>query len=453
MLRRQPLVLFILLTVLSVGPSVTSASAQDTDITVEKIFYPAGISPGGVSMLEIAVASPVARTDLAMTDLYPAGLVNAASPAPSSSCGGVVTASVGGSSFTFSGGSPEASTYCYVRVFVTAASGGSLTNVIPAGAVTASGGAANSAAASATLHVSSVQPPDVSMTFADTPILSNGTSTLRITFTNWSTTAISGLAFTNTYPSGMTNASVPAVANSCGGTLVASPGGGTIALSNGGIGARPQGTSYPLPARCTVAVTVTASTPGQYTNVLPAGSVTTTTTPPNSLPISATLTVTGPPAVGVAKTFSSTEIAVSGITTLRIVLTNPREGSMAGLSFTDTFPAGLEVADPTLVSNGCGGVFLASAGGGMVSLTGGSLAAFSTCLITVPVTATTTGTKTNIIPVGAVTASNAEPNTEAASATLTVRAAAAAPIPAFSWFALLALALAVSSSAAWILRR
>ena len=69
-----------------------------------------------------------------------------------------------------------------------------------------------------------------------------------------------------------------------------------------------------------------------------------------------------------------------------------------GVTFTDTLPAGLIVASPSLLSNnGCGG--MASASGGTVMLTGGALAVNGTCTVTVNVTGTTTGDKTNSVTV------------------------------------------------------
>jgi hypothetical protein len=52
----------------------------------------------------------------------------------------------------------------------------------------------------------------------------------------------------------------------------------------------------------------------------------------------------------------------------------------------DNFPAGLQVASVPDVTNTCGGTPTANAGGSRVSLSGGTVAALSSCSITVVVT-------------------------------------------------------------------
>src|SRR5205823_10112654 len=93
---------------------------------------------------------------------------------------------------------------------------------------------ANSAPASATLTVNPL-PPTVGKAFSPTSIQASGTSRLTITLTNASATAITGAAFTDTYPTNLVNTATPNAANTCGGTLTANAGAGSIALSGGTI--------------------------------------------------------------------------------------------------------------------------------------------------------------------------------------------------------------------------
>ncbi|MBI3432133.1 MAG: hypothetical protein HY018_07990 [Hydrogenophilales bacterium] len=124
-------------------------------IAVGTSFSPAVIAAGGTSTLTIAITNnppPGGTGSIAFTDSYPANLVNAATPASSSSCGGTVTAAAGGTSLSFSGGSLNGNKVCTVSVAVTSSVAGSYLN--STGTVTTTG-AGNGTAATATLTVGS----------------------------------------------------------------------------------------------------------------------------------------------------------------------------------------------------------------------------------------------------------------------------------------------------------
>jgi hypothetical protein len=91
---------------------------------------------------------------------------------------------------------------------------------------------------------------------------------------------------------------------------------------------------------------------------------------------------------------------------LTLTITNPAANSVAltGVAFTDTFPAGLIVSTPNALNNTCGGAVTATAGSGAASLTGGTVAANSSCTISVNVTSATHGTFNNTT--GAVSSTN-----------------------------------------------
>ncbi|MFL6247504.1 MAG: hypothetical protein ACJ74H_15870 [Thermoanaerobaculia bacterium] len=103
-------------------------------------------------------------------------------------------------------------------------------------------------------------------------------STLTITIHNPNNSPETGLTFTDTYPSGMTNTQ-PAASN-CGGTVNGAVGAGFVHLTGGTLAAG---------ATCTVTAFVTVSEAGSYVNTLPAGTVTTPGTQ-NLAPATATLT-------------------------------------------------------------------------------------------------------------------------------------------------------------------
>ncbi len=128
--------------------------------TLGKGFIPASISAGGVATLTITLSNPnagVATLTAPLTDILPTGVVIATTPNASTTCGGVVTATAGGSTVTLTGGSIPAGSgstpgTCTVTVSVTAPSGGSFLNTLAVGVLQTSNGS-NTAPAIATLTV------------------------------------------------------------------------------------------------------------------------------------------------------------------------------------------------------------------------------------------------------------------------------------------------------------
>src|ERR1700761_9346645 len=89
----------------------------------------------------------------------------------------------------------------------------------------------------ATAQVHAVVPA-VSKSFSPTSISVGGTSTLTLTIANANTYALTNVAFTDVFPSGLVVAATPALNNSCGGTVTgATAASGTLSLSGGGIAA------------------------------------------------------------------------------------------------------------------------------------------------------------------------------------------------------------------------
>ncbi len=250
--------------------------------TVAKAFAPTTVPTQVSSTLTITLnnSNTTAITGAAFTDAYPAGLVNASTPAGSTTCaGGTVTAAAGGSSVALSGGTIPASGSCTITVSVTSNTGGSYANNVPIGAVTSTNAPANTAASNtATLTV--LNRPGVSKSFGTNPIVAGGTSTLTITLSNSNSVAITGAAFTDTYPAGVTNSTT--ASTTCGGSATATIGGGTVSLSAGTI---------PISGSCTVTVTVTAASAGSYANSIAVGAVTSTNASSNLTPANDTLTV------------------------------------------------------------------------------------------------------------------------------------------------------------------
>jgi uncharacterized repeat protein (TIGR01451 family) len=94
--------------------------------------------------------------------------------------------------------------------------------------------------------------------------------------------------------------------------------------------------------------------------------------------------------------FNPQSIQLNDATTLTFTITNTNPSGLTGISFSDTLPAGLVVATPNGLSGTCGGSVVAVAGTGIVSLSGGILAAGDQCTFSVSVSGTTPGTKHNV---------------------------------------------------------
>ena len=166
---------------------------------------------------------------------------------------------------------------------------------------------------------------------------------------------------------------------------------------------------------CKLVVNVTGTTAGTKSNTTPPVSSTNGGTGNTA---SASLTVVAPPTI--AKAFSPTHVQAGQASALTFTITNPSANTsttLSGVAFTDTFPSGVVVSTPNALSNTCGGTVTATAGSGSISLSGGSIAATSSCNVVVNVTPTKAGTFINVS--GAVSSTNGGTG-NTATATLTV---------------------------------
>ena len=263
-------------------------------------------------------------------------------------------------------------------------------------------------ASAATLVVarpaSAVDAPSISKAFGAASIPVGGTTSLTFSITNPNaTTALPGVAFTDTLPAGMVVATPNALSSTCGGTATATAGSSSVSLSGG---------TLPASASCTFALNVTGTTAGVKNNV--SGNVSSTQGGTGNT-ASASITVGAP---SIAKAFGAASIPVGGTTSLTFSITNPNATTaLSGVAFTDTLPSGLVVATPTGLSNTCGGTATATAGSSSVSLSGGTLPARASCTFALNVTGTTAGVKNNVS--GNVSSTEGGPG-NTASATLTV---------------------------------
>ena len=306
---------------------------------ISKSFSPDPVAVGGTSTLTFTITNPdtaTALTSVGFTDSLPAGLEVASTPNVSISNCGTPTFSptAGATSLTFSAGTIAASGTCTVSVDVVATTAGDKNNT--SGAVTSTNGGTGNTA-SDTLTV--LAAPSITKAFSPDLIAVDGTSTLSFTITNPNAgTALTGVAFTDSFPSGLEVASTPNASTSNCGTPTFAPTAGATSLtfSAGTIAA--SGT-------CTVSVDVTATTAGVKDNTT--GNVTSTNGGTGN---TANDTLE---AVGAVKTIVSTSesstglvsgferVAIGEVIRYRLTVDLP-EGTWNNVQITDAIDTGIQ---------------------------------------------------------------------------------------------------------------
>lgn len=281
-----------------------------------------------------------------------------------------------------------------------------------------------------TLSGPALAQPTFSKAFAPSTIGPGSTSTLTFTITNADGSPVTDLAFTDNLPMGVALATPAHGVSTCGGTLTAPDGGTVITLADGAMGAN---------SACTVSVDVTSSAVGTHMNV--SGEL--TSSAGNSGTASADLTVVGD-RPGFSKSFSPSSVLLGGRSTLTFTIDNTSNAApVQSLSFADSLPAGMVVADPSNASSDCvaamtpNTVINALPGTGSIAVTATGqvippvsiddpvLGAMSSCTVAVDVIVTALGAWDNVsgeltstAQFGAQTLSSGK-----ASATLTVTGA------------------------------
>jgi uncharacterized repeat protein (TIGR01451 family) len=392
--------------------SDNSSSAATTVVvptsppSISKSFGAASIPVGGTTSLSFTINNPNSGKSLSgigFSDNLPAGLEVATPNGLSGSCGGgTVTATQGTGTISLSGATLAASGSCIFTVNVKGTTAGPKTNT--SGAVTSNeGGTGNTASASVTV----VAPPSISKAFGASSIPVNGTTSLTFTITNPNTgTALTGVGFNDSLPSGLVVATPSGGQTTCaGGTTTSSPGSGTFSLSEA---------TVPAGGSCTAAVNVKGTTAGQKSNT---SDPVTSANGGTGNAASASVTVVAPPSI--SKAFGASSIPVNGTTSLTFTITNPNTGTaLTGVGFNDNLPSGVVVATPNGLSGSCGGgTITATQGSGTISLSGATLPAGGSCTFAVNVAGTTVGVKSNTS--GAVTSTEGGTG-NTASASITV---------------------------------
>ena len=402
------------------APVTSTLTAATAQIGINKSFNPVIVTGNQPSRLTIDVinSSSVAISGVAFTDVFPNGIQVFAVPDVSTNCqGGTVAATPGGGQVSLVGATLPASTICQVFVTVTSVAFLNLTNTIPAGAITSTGGYTNALPTTATL--STLQGLGVSKGFEPAYIAPGQTSRLRIRLVSTfnpnaiNPTVLTGVTFTDILPEGLAFAANPNATTNCTGgrlfTNPATPASLTIigaTLAPGGI--------------CDIEVDVTAPAIGVYENLIAQGTITTNEGITNELPAEADLGVAETPTI--TKSFDPPVVNVGQSTTLIVLMTNNANTPLTGVSLTDTLPPGLAVFNPANTSTTCaGGTVATQPGSSQITLSGGTVPANGSCSFRAAVVASQPGTLTNTIGAGAIRSQQGLTNEIPGAADLQVR--------------------------------
>ena len=383
-----------------------------------KAFGAASVPLNGSTSLNFTVNnanSATALTGIAFSDSLPAGLVISTPNGITGACGGAtITATQATNAISLSGATIAPSASCTFSINVTGISAGTQNNTT-ANITSTEGGTGGTASAS--LKV--IAPPAIGKAFNPTGIALNATSSLTFTITNpaANTSALTGVTFSDTLPTGITLANASATV--CGGTLTTTAPTG-IALS---------GAIIAINSQCQFAVNVTGAVSGSYTNTT--GNVSSTNGGTGNT-TSANLSVATPPTI--VKVFGAATLPLNGTASLTFTIGNPGTNaiSLTGLAFTDNLPAGLVVAGTPNLNNTCGGIATATAGTSQVALSAATLAPSASCAVSLHVTGTTAGVKNNSVTITSTQAGTG--NTSNASVTIVappilIKAFGAASVP------------------------
>ena len=372
------------------GQTVTATPATD-DLTVlavpqlSKSFTDDPVEAGDVVNLEFTLTyddfASGDATNVSFTDDLNAVIPGlAAIGLPLNDICGTGSSISGTTNLTFSGGTLSPGGSCTFSVPVQVPAGvnpGSYTNVTSAVTATVGGQTATGNSATDNLLIGGL---NFSKTFIGGPVVPGDLTTLRFTIENTTTFDATNVVFTdnlNTVLPGLL-AEAPIPASPCGGTFVAS-GDFFLIFSGGSV---PQGTT------CTFDVPVRVpanANPGTYTNI--SSNMTAS--------INGTTIVLDPAVddlvvennyIALSKTFIDDPVAPGGSVTVEYTLTNLDPANpISNIAFTDDFDGILTgLAATGLPAAACGGTV---SGTGLLSFSGGSLAAgaFCTFMVTLQV--------------------------------------------------------------------
>src|SRR5207237_140995 len=173
-------------------PTLNSVSVCFTNVpivlppSISKTFGAASVPLNGVTSLTFNIQNPnagtalTALTGVSFTDNLPAGLVVASTPNLNNTCGGAVTATAGSGSVSLAGGGLAATASCTISVNVQGTTAGVKSNTTGPISSNESG----PGAASNTASITVIGPPTITKAFGAASVPLNGTTSLTFTIVN-----------------------------------------------------------------------------------------------------------------------------------------------------------------------------------------------------------------------------------------------------------------------------
>ena len=219
--------------------------------------------------------------------------------------------------------------------------------------------------------VADAATPTITESFSPASIALNGTSTLTFAIDNPGG-SLPSVGFDDTLPPGVQVAGTPTTTCLSPPALATSGGPSDLAFIDVAL----------ADSSCTVSATVRGVQAGAWDNPV------TVNVDGTGTPVTASIGVVAPPSISAA--FGTALLGLDGTTPLTFTITNPNAAfPLSGVTFTDTFPAGLVVAgQPT---DGCGGSVAGDPGSNSIGLSGGRISPASSCTVSAVVAATATG--------------------------------------------------------------
>ncbi len=390
-------------------PSNVTAKLVVKNVELNKAFNPTNFQVGGISTVTITISNPDTvnpKTNVLFTDNLPTNLtvVSGSGAVNGTDCIGAVDTSIS-SKIILSGGTIPAGSSCDITARVTSAVATNYDNTVSCADMTFSGGTPGCEDASADLTVyPNTLGTSATKSFSPTNIAPGTSTTMTITVTAPGDTDLNNFSLTDNLPSNVFINNTPSASQDtyCGsGTITAAAGASSFDFSGGKILAGET---------CTLEVLVTSSVYGPHENTITTTDLSNTENRNIPDDVRASFTVRD---ITVEKNFASSLIGRDGVTKLTITLTNNFSISLTDLAFSDTLGGaptdGIIIASPSNMTNTCNGTVTANAGTQTISLSGGSIPASQSCLITVDVQGTSSTnpppgtTYTNTIAIGDVT--------------------------------------------------